>query len=77
MDPNLVSLLFTEDIGVQLILFSEILNQYSYGISGPYSELIYYDGTTYECWIGSSFILVHKGVLVISQGFIRDNEQGL
>ena len=60
-----------------MILFSEILNKYSYGLSGPCFELIYYDGMTYEDWIDSRFILVHKGVLVILQGYTRDNEQGL
>ena len=47
------------------------------GVSGPYSELIYHDDTIYEDLIGSKFILVHKGVLVITQGCIEDNEKGL
>ena len=32
----------------------------------PCSELIYHDDTIYESWIDSKFILVHKGVLVIT-----------
>ena len=40
-------------------------------------ELIYYDDTIYEDWIGSWFTFVHKGVLVIIQGCIRDSEQVL
>ena len=47
------------------------------GPNGPHSKLIYYDGTVYEDWIGSRFILVHKGVLVIMQGCTRNNKQGL
>ena len=35
------------------------------GPSGPRSKFIYHDDTVYEGWIGSWFILVHKGVLVI------------
>ena len=35
------------------------------GLNGPYFELIYHDDIVYEDWIGSRFILVHKGVLVI------------
>ena len=31
----------------------------------------------YEDWIDSRFILLHKGILIIMQGFTRDNEQGL
>ena len=31
----------------------------------------------YEGWISSMFILVHKAILVISQGCIGDNEQGI
>ena len=33
--------------------------------SGPHFELIYHDDTVYDGWIGSWFILVHKGILVI------------
>ena len=47
------------------------------GLSGPRFELIYYDDTIYEGWIDSTFILVHKDVLIITQGCTRDNEQGL
>ena len=47
------------------------------GPSGPRSKLIYHDDTVYEGWIGSRFTLVHKGVLVIMQGCIGNNEQGL
>ena len=47
------------------------------GPNGPHSKLIYYDGTVYEDWIGSRFILVHKGVLVILQACMGDNKQGL
>ena len=36
------------------------------GLSGPYSELIYHDDTIYEGLINSRFILVHKGILVIT-----------
>ena len=45
------------------------------GSSGPCFELINHDDMVYESWIGSRFILVHKGVLVIMQGCIGDNEQ--
>ena len=31
----------------------------------------------YEGWIGSRFIIVHKVILVISQGYIGDNEQSI
>ena len=47
------------------------------GPSGPRSEFIYHDDMFYEGWIGSRFILAHKGVLVITQGYIGNNEQGL
>ena len=42
-----------------------------------YFELIYHDDTIYEGWIGSRFILMCKGILVITQGCARDSEQGL
>ena len=40
-------------------------------------ELIYNDDMIYESLINSTSILVHKGVLIIMQGCIGDNEQGL
>ena len=36
------------------------------GPNGPHAELIYHDDIVYEGWIDSKFILVHKGVFVIS-----------
>ena len=39
--------------------------------SGLDSKLIYYDDTIYESWIDSRFTLLHKGVLVITQGCTR------
>ena len=36
------------------------------GPNGPRSEFIYHNDTVYESWISSMFILMHKGVLVIS-----------
>ena len=45
--------------------------------SGPYSELMYHDDMVYEGWIDSRFIFVHKDILIISQGCIKDNEQGI
>ena len=47
------------------------------GPSGPRSKLIYHDDIVYEGCISSRFTLVHKGVLVIMQGCIGNNEQGL
>ena len=47
------------------------------GPSGPHSKPIYHDDMVYEGWIGSRFILMHKGVLVIMQGCTRNNKQGL
>ena len=38
------------------------------GPNGPYYELIYHDGVVYEGCIGSRFILVHKGALIIMHG---------
>ena len=43
----------------------------------PHSELIYNDDIVYRGWIIFGFIIVHKGILVIFQGFTEDNEQGL
>ena len=34
-------------------------------------ELKYHDGMIYEGWIFSKFIVVHKGILVITQGCTR------
>ncbi|RVW60971.1 hypothetical protein CK203_051346 [Vitis vinifera] len=45
----------------------------SMGLSGPRSKLTYHNGTVYK--IGSRFILLHKGILVISQGYTWNNEQ--
>ena len=47
------------------------------GPNDPWFELIYHDDKIYEGWIGSKVILVYKSVLVITQGCIEDNEQGL
>ena len=47
------------------------------GPSGPHSNLIYYDDMVYKNSISSRFILVHKGVLIITQSCIENNEQGL
>ena len=47
------------------------------GPSGPLSKLVYLVGTSYEGRIDSRFIFVHKGVLVITQGYIKVSEQGL
>ena len=45
--------------------------------SGSCSKLIYLVGMGYEGWIGSRFIFVHKGVLIIMQGCKGVSEQGL
>ena len=45
------------------------------GSNGPLFGLICYDDTCYEGWIGSSFALVNKGVLIIMQGYTKDCEQ--
>ena len=45
------------------------------GPNGSHSELYTMIGIIYEGWIGSKFTLVHKSVLVITQGYIGDNEQ--
>ena len=47
------------------------------GPSGPPSELIYLVGKGYEGQIDSRFTFVHKGILLITQGCIGVNEQGL
>ena len=47
------------------------------GPSGPYSKLIYLVGMGYEGRIGFRFTFVHKGILVIMQGYIGVSEQGL
>ena len=47
------------------------------GPNGPRSKLIYLIGTNYDGQIGSRFTFVHKGILVIMQGYIRVSEQGL
>ena len=67
-----VSLLFTQDTRVQLILCSEMLNQLDYegvtipmGPNGPHSKLIYLVGIDYEGRISSRFTFVHKGILFI------------
>ena len=41
------------------------------------SKLIYHDDMIYEGWISSTFILVHKKILVIMQGCISDSEKVL
>ena len=45
------------------------------GPNGPRYELIYLVGMGNEGWIDSRFTFVHKGVLVIMQGYIRISEQ--
>ena len=47
------------------------------GPNGPCSELIYHNDIVYEGWIGFIPTLMHKGILIIMQGCIGDNEQGL
>ena len=47
------------------------------GHIGPHSKLIYLIGMGCEGQIGSRFTFVHKGVLVIMQGYIGVSEQGL
>ena len=44
------------------------------GPNGPYFELIFLDDTVYEGWMRFQFIFVHKGVLVIIQGYIGISE---
>ena len=38
-------------------------------------ELIYHINIVYNGWINSKFTLVHKDVLVITQGCTKDSEQ--
>ena len=38
-------------------------------------ELIYHISIVYKGWIDSKFTLVHKGVLVTTQGCTKDSEQ--
>ena len=45
------------------------------GPSGHRSELIYLVGMDYKGQIGFRFTFVHKGVLVIMQGYTRVSEQ--
>ena len=45
--------------------------------SGPRSKLIYHGDTIYKGQIGSKFTIVQKDVLVITQSYVGDNEQGL
>ena len=47
------------------------------GLNSPYFELIYHDDTIYEGWIDSRFTLMHKGILVITQGCTGDSKQVL
>ena len=47
------------------------------GPNSPCSELIYLVSMDYEGWIVSRFTFVHKGVLVITQGYIGVSEQGI
>ena len=47
------------------------------GPNGPRFELIYLVGMGYEGQIGFKFTFVHKGVLVIMQGWIGVSEQGI
>ena len=44
------------------------------GLSGPHSELIFFDDTVYEGWMSFQFTFVHKGVLVITQCYTRISE---
>ena len=41
------------------------------GPSGSHFELIYHDDMTYEDWIDSRFIFMHKGVLVINYAMLH------
>ena len=44
------------------------------GPSGSHSELIYFVGMGYEGWISSKFTFVHKGILIIMQGYTMVSE---
>ena len=43
-------------------------------LGDPYFELMSYDDMVYEGWIDSSFTLVHKDELVITQSCIGDSK---
>ena len=43
------------------------------GPNGPRSNLIYHHGMVYKRWIDYKFILICKGVLVITQYYIGDS----
>ena len=45
------------------------------GFNGPHSKHIYHDDPIYKGWISSRFTIMHKGILVITQGCIEDSEQ--
>ena len=47
------------------------------GPNGPHSKLIYLVGMDYKGRISFRFTFVHKGVLVITQGYIGVSKQGL
>ena len=47
------------------------------GPNGSRSKLIYLVGMGYGSQIGSRFIIVYKGILVIMQGCTKVSEQGL
>ena len=49
----------------------------STGYNGPSSKLICHYDMIYEHLIDSKFTLVYKSVLVITQGYIANSEQGL
>ena len=44
------------------------------GPNGPHSELIFFDDTIYEGWMGFLFTFMYKGILVIMQGCTRISE---
>ena len=46
------------------------------GPNGLCSKLIYHDDIVYDDQINSKFVLVQKGVLVITYDCIGDNEHG-
>ena len=48
----------------------------SMGHNDPRFELIYHDDIVHEGWIDFKFILMHKDILVITQGCTWDSEQG-
>ena len=52
-------------------------SQYSYGPQWSLLWALYHDDMVYEGWIYSRFILMHKSILIITQGCTWDNEQGL